>query len=99
MIILYLLMLGFALFAVGISGVALSRHFLVIMFSVEIMLVAATLAAVSLLGIAPEGNILLLLFAVWAIAAAEVSAFVALYRHLARIEPDLDVTRLPRNED
>jgi NADH:ubiquinone oxidoreductase subunit K len=96
MIILYLLMLGFAIFAIGISGVALSRNFLVIMFSIEIMLVAASLVAVSMFNLASDGNIVLLLFMIWSIAAIETAGFVALYRHFAKSEPTLDVTKLSK---
>ena len=43
MIILYMIIVGFAILAMGISGIATSKNFLVIMFSIELIIIAASL--------------------------------------------------------
>jgi NADH:ubiquinone oxidoreductase subunit K len=88
------LLLGFALFAIGVAGIAASRHFVIMILAVEIILVASSLIAVSLYSFLSSGEILSLLFVIWSIAAIEVIALVVFYRYLAKLEVSLDVTKL-----
>lgn len=97
--IVYLLMLGFALFAIGISAAALSRSFIAIIFAIEVMLVAASLVGISMFSIEGTGNVLLLLFTIWSIAAIDVIVFVVLYRYIAKFEPSLEVNKLSKYRD
>jgi NADH-quinone oxidoreductase subunit K len=96
MIILsYFIFLSFAVFAVGLAGILASRHFLIMMLSVEIAISASTILAVSLFYFAESGSsILLLLLAIWSVASAEVMAIIVFYRYMARNEVSLDVTKL-----
>jgi NADH:ubiquinone oxidoreductase subunit K len=94
MIPIYLIALCFAIFAVGIGGVASSRHFLIMMISVEVAITASALLAVTFFYYSAGGNILVLLLTIWAVALAEVMALVAVYRYLARAEVSMDVTKL-----
>ena len=99
MIFVYLLGLSLALFAIGIGGVASSRHLIIMMFSIEVVLVAAALLAVSVFSYFGIGNVLLLLFAIWAIAAAEVMVAISLYRYMVKAEVSLDVSKLSKLKD
>ncbi|MEM0150100.1 MAG: hypothetical protein QXW10_04345 [Candidatus Micrarchaeaceae archaeon] len=99
MIFIYLLGLSLILFAIGIGGIASSRHFIIMMFSVEIVLVAAALLAASVFSYFGTGNILLLLFTVWAIAAAEVVVAISLYQYMIKAEVSLDVSKLSKLRD
>ena len=91
--------LSFALFALGVSGVAASRHFLIMMLSIEICIVASTLLAAALFTYNTDGGIMQLLFALFAIAAAEVITLTVFYRYLAKYELTMDVSKLSRYRD
>lgn len=95
----YFIVVSFALFAIGMAGVAATRHFLLMIIAVEISLVASTLLATAFFTINGGGNIMLLLFALWAIAAVEAIALVSFYRYISKYESNLDVTRLSRLRD
>ena len=62
------MVLGFALFAMGISGVATSRNFIIMVLSIEVVLVASSLVGVSIFSVSGSGNIVLLLLSIWGIA-------------------------------
>lgn len=93
------LLLSFALFSLGIAGVAASRHFVVMILSVEIILVASALLAISSYAYIANGQILVLLFAIWSIAALEVMALVVFYRYLARLELSMNVAKLMKYKE
>jgi NADH-quinone oxidoreductase subunit K len=95
----YFIYVSMALFTLGISGVAASRNFIVMMLSIEVSIVAATLLAVAVFRYGAPGNIMVLLFALWAVAAAEVIVLIVFYRYLSRYELSMDVTRLSRLRD
>lgn len=95
----YFVVASFALFAIGIAGIAATRHFLFMILSIEVALVAASLLATVFYYTTVQGNIMLLLFSIWTIAATEAIALVAFYRYLARYETSLDVTKLSRLRD
>lgn len=99
MMVVYFLVLALAAFAAGMGGAALSRHFLTIMFSIEIMMGAAALAAVAMFSLVYGFNILIVLLAIWSIVTAETVAFIALYRYMVNYEVSLDVTRLSKYRD
>lgn len=90
------MILSIALFAIGIGGILASRHFLIMMLSIEVALVASTLLALSFFYYAAVSNILLFLLAVWAVASVEVIVLVALYRYMVKGEISLDVTKLSK---
>ncbi len=92
----FFMILSFALFALGISGVAATRHFLLMILSIEVALVSATLLAVTFFYYSTQGNIMLLLFSIWGVAAAEAMVLIAFYRYMSRFEMSLDVTRLSK---
>ncbi len=96
MIYLYFVGLSFALFAIGIAGVAASRHFLIMMLSVEVAIIASTLLATVFFYYTAPGNIITLLLTMWTIASMEVLALIAFYRYLALQEVSLDVTKLSK---
>lgn len=92
----YFMLLSAMLFAIGIAGVLASRHFLIMMLSVELALVASTLLAVSFFYFSQGGNILVLLLAIWSVASAEIIAIVVFYRYIVRKEVNLDVSKLSK---
>ncbi len=94
----YVLMLGFAIISIGLAGIATSRHFIIMVVSVELMLLGSSLLALSSFYYY-SGNVLLLLLAIWSIAAIEVMVAVVLYRYLERAELSLDVGRLSKLRD
>ncbi len=93
------LLLSFALFSLGIAGIAASRHFVVMILSVEILLVGSSLLALSSYAYIATGQILVLLFAIWSIAALEVIALVVFYRYLAKLEVSMNVTKLMKYKE
>ncbi len=96
----YFVATSFAMFTIGIVGIAATRHFIIMLLAVEIALVAATLLATAFYYFnTPSGNIMLLLFAIWTIAASEAIVLIAFYRYLARFEASLDVTKLSKFRD
>lgn len=96
----YFMLLGIALFAIGISGVAVSRHFLIIVFSIEIMIVAGSLFALSVFsGFSLYGNIVLLLVFFWSIAIVDIISAMVLYRYLVKSKMSLDVGKLSDYKD
>ncbi|MCL4382059.1 hypothetical protein M1614_03735 [Candidatus Marsarchaeota archaeon] len=96
----YFMLLSIALFAIGISGIAVSRHFLIMVFSIEIMIIASSLFALSVFsGFLYYGNIVLLLVFFWSIAAVDIIAAMVFYRYLVRTKMSLDVTKLSEYKD
>ncbi|MDE1869169.1 MAG: hypothetical protein KGH60_04375 [Candidatus Micrarchaeota archaeon] len=97
--ILEFILLGFAMFAIGISGIAASRHFVIMMLSVEVALIAATLVGTAFFYYVSSVNILIFLLAVWSVASVEVLSLVVFYRYLAKNEVSMDVTKLSKLRD
>ena len=98
MILLFIL-ISFILFSIGISGIAFSRHFILMIISVEVMLIASTLLGVSFFSYLVLGNIVLLLLAIWTIASIEIIALIIFYRYISKVKLSLDVTKLSKLED
>jgi len=96
MIFTYFMVLGFAMFAIGVSGIAASRNFLIMMLSVEVAIVASTIMALSFFYFVAGGNILLFMIAIWSIASAEVMVMVAFYRYMVKGEISMDVSKLSK---
>ena len=94
MSMLLFLILSLEVFAVGLSGLIASRHFLIMVFSIELMLVSSTLLATTFYYYGVSSNIGIFLFAVWAVMASEVIAVVAVYRYLQRADTGMDVKKL-----
>jgi NADH:ubiquinone oxidoreductase subunit K len=90
-----MMIIGFAIFAIGVSGIATSKNFLVIMFSIELVIIAASLIGLALYS-SYNGDIILLLISIWSIAAVELVAAIALYRYLVKSGNGLDVSKLSK---
>lgn len=95
----YFIGLSFALFAIGIVGVAATRHFLIMIIATEVALIASTLLATAFFYFNANGDILVLLFTIWIIAATEAIVLIAFYRYMAKLELSLDVTKLSKLRD
>lgn len=95
----YFIGISFALFAIGIAGVAATRHFLIMVISIEVAIVASTLLATTFFYSTANGDVMLLLFTLWVIAATEAIVLIAFYRYLAKYELSLDVTKLSKLRD
>ncbi|HUY70577.1 MAG TPA: NADH-quinone oxidoreductase subunit K [Candidatus Baltobacteraceae bacterium] len=96
MIFIYFMALSFSLFAIGLAGVAASRHFLIMMLSVEVAIIASTLLATAFFYFTANGNIITLLLSMWTVASMEVLALIVFYRYLAAQEVSLDVSKLSK---
>lgn len=94
--IFYFVALSIAMLALGLSGIASSKNFLIMMLSVEVVITASTLLATAFFYYSVTNNILLFLIAMWSVASVEVIALVAFYRYLAKEEVSLDVTKLSK---
>ena len=92
----YFIEISVIIFAIGISGIAASRNFLIMMLSVEVAIAASTLLAISFFSFIAPGNIVILLVAIWSVASAEVMALVTFYRYLVRYQISLDVSKLSK---
>jgi len=74
--------------------------FVLMVFAIEVALVAATLLATAFFYFnTSSGNIMLLLFTIWTIAASEAIALVAFYRYISKYETNMDVTQLSKLRD
>jgi NADH-quinone oxidoreductase subunit K len=92
----YFMALSFAMFAIGVGGMASSRHFLTIMMSSEAAIAASALLATAFASYISMGNVLALLLAIWSVAAMEVIALTAVYRYMAKTGMMMDVTKLSK---
>lgn len=91
---IYFMGLGFAVFAAGICGMAASRHFLIMMVSSEVAILASTLLSTAFFYFSTSGSVLTLLISLWSVASMEAIALVVVYRYLTKMEMGLDVTKL-----
>ncbi len=95
--ILLFIFIAFILFSIGLGGVAISRHFILMIISVEMMLVAGTILAVSFFSyLLPGSAIVVLLFAIWSVAAIEIISLIVFYRYMSKENLSLDVSKLSK---
>ena len=86
-----LLVLAFALFAVGLTGVIIRRNVLVMLMCMELMMNAANLALVTLARETDTTAGAVLVFLVFVVAAAEIAIAIPIVLLLARRRGTLDV--------
>lgn len=86
-----LLLLAFALFAVGLTGVIIRRNVLVMLMCMELMMNAANLALVTLARETDTTAGAVLVFLVFVVAAAEIAIAIPIVLLLARRRRTLDV--------
>ena len=86
-----LLVLAFALFAVGLAGVIVRRNVLVMLMCMELMMNAANLALVTLARQTDTTAGAVLVFLVFVVAAAEIAIAIPIVLLLARRRGTLDV--------
>ena len=94
--ILFFIIISFILFSIGIAGIAISRHFIRIIISVEIILMASTILAVTFFSYLIQGNIILLLLAIWSVAVVELIVLILFYRYMSKINLSLNVSKLSK---
>ena len=95
----YLAIMSAAIFAIGVAGMVSSKHFLVMILSIELSLIAATTLVVSFYSNGYSGFAIMFLFAVWAIAAVEAMALIVFYQELARRGKGMDITKMSQIRD
>ncbi len=95
----YLIIFGIALLSIGLAGIASSRHLIIMLMSIEIILVGASLVAIAFFTYYSGSAILPLLFTIWAVAASEVIMLISFYRYMAKGEFSLDITKLSELKD
>jgi NADH-quinone oxidoreductase subunit K len=86
-----LLVLAFALFAIGLVGVIIRRNVLVMLMCMELMMNAANLALVTLARETDTTAGAVLVFLVFVVAAAEIAIAIPIVLLLARRRRTLDV--------
>jgi NADH:ubiquinone oxidoreductase subunit K len=99
MIFLYFIALSFMLFSIGLVGVAATRHFLLMLLSIEIIISAAILFSVASFSYVASGDIIALLFSLWAVAASETIGMIAIYRYMYKNEISMDMGKLLKLRD
>ena len=92
----YMLAAALALFAIGLSGIVASRHFVVMILSSEVILVSAIIAAAAFFSSATagDGSFIVLVLTIWAIAGAEIIVLVSFYTRMKSMNVDFDVSKL-----
>ena len=98
MLLLFIL-IAFVLFSMGIGGIASTRHFIMMINSIEIIFIASTLLAAAFFTYLVPGNIILLLLSIWSVASIEVIALIILYRYVSKTMFSLDVSKLSKLRD
>jgi NADH:ubiquinone oxidoreductase subunit K len=94
MIIYFVFMVGLAMFAVGIAGLATSKHLIIMVAAAEIALLSSAIVAVSNYGTSDYAGLLDFLFVIWTIAAVEIMCLIAFYRYMVKERMSLDVSKL-----
>jgi NADH-quinone oxidoreductase subunit K len=85
-----LLMLAFALFAIGLAGVIVRRNVLVMLMCMELMLNGVNLALVSFAAHGASAIGAVLVFLVFVVAAAEIAIAIPIVLLLVRQRRSLD---------
>ena len=85
-----LLMLAFALFAIGLAGVIVRRNVLVMLMCMELMLNGVNLALVSFTAQGASAIGAVLVFLVFVVAAAEIAIAIPIVLLLVRQRRSLD---------
>ncbi|MCL4404579.1 MAG: hypothetical protein M1544_02100 [Candidatus Marsarchaeota archaeon] len=93
------IILGLAVFAIGVAGLASSRNIVIMLLSTEVMLLSATLIALVFFSFSVNGEILPLLFTIWSIASVEAIMVVVFYRYLISSKSSLDIKILSKLRD
>ena len=99
MILFYFVGLSFLIFGVGLAGVAATRHFILMILSVEIILSASILLSVAIFVYSVRGDPIALLFSISAVAASEIMGMVTIYRYMSKNEISMDVGKLSKLRD
>lgn len=96
--LLYVYALSIALFAIGLAGIAIERHLVVILLSVELIFVASTIALVGTFSYSamPNPDAVLMLFSIFTVAAVEIITVIAFYVYMKHYGIEFDVTKLSR---
>lgn len=96
---IYFIAISVGLFALGVAGVVASRHFIVMMLSIEIAITASIVLASATFAYSAPGNILGLLFTLWAVASTGIMGMVAVYRYMVAHGVSMDVRELSKLKD
>lgn len=93
----YPLALSIAMLAAGIAGVMASRHFIIMMLSIELVFVGSIILLIGFFDMI-QGSVLavLLLSSIWAVLVAEVSGIVVFYIYMKKRGLGFDVSRFSR---
>lgn len=96
MMFVYFVALSSLLFSIGLVGAAVTRHFILMLLAVEIILSASILLTVAVFSSVVGGDAIGMLFAMWTVAACEIMGMVAIYRYMSRNGISMDVRKLSR---
>lgn len=95
----FLMLAYFSMLLLGlaISGFVLSRHFVFMLLSVELVLISAIVLLVDFLAyLQVSGEGIMLLFSIWAISAVDAIMAVAFFIYIKREGYNFDVSKLSK---
>ncbi len=96
----YPLVLSFAILAIGIAGVIASRHFIIMMLSIETIIVGSIIMLFSFFDTLQGSSLAMLILAsIWAVLVAEVSGIVVFYIYLKKRGTGFDVSTFSKLRD
>jgi NADH:ubiquinone oxidoreductase subunit K len=87
-----------AIFAIGLAGIAMDRHLIVIVLGIELILIASAIALIDFFAYSQPQNpdAVVMLLAIFTVAAVEVIAVITFYVHMKSLNVDFDVTKLSK---
>ena len=100
MLVIYLMVLAFALLAMGIGGVVSSKNFVIIILSTELIIAASILASVSFFSSSQvqNGSFGILILSLWSIASVEIIILVAFYIKMKQQVGYFNVNKLDKGK-
>lgn len=92
----YFLVASVAFLALGIAGVIASRHFVVVILSIELVFAGSIVALVGYFDYLPitDGSFFIILLSIWTVANVEIIGLVAFYTYMRSKVIDFDLKRL-----
>lgn len=94
--LLYFMIASTALLALGIAGVVATRHFVVMVLSIELIFAGSIIALVGFFDYQPvvDGSFFIILLSIWTVANIEIIGLVAFYTYMKNKVVDFDLKKL-----
>ncbi len=94
--LIYFLIASVSFLALGISGVISTRHFVVVILSIELIFAGSIIALVGYFGYLPvvDGSFFTMLLSIWTVAMVEIIGLIAFYTYMRNKVVDFDLKKL-----